>query len=55
MARGTPSMGKHSKKKTHIRCRRCGHHSYNVRAKYCSHCGYGRSPKMRKYSWAKVH
>ncbi len=55
MSKGTPSMGKRSGKKTHIRCRRCGRHSYHVRHKVCAHCGYGRSSKMRSYNWAKVH
>jgi large subunit ribosomal protein L37e len=50
MVKGTPSMGlKH--KITHIRCRRCGNVSYRVDKKYCSYCGYGRSSKLRKYSW----
>ncbi|MEM3587061.1 MAG: 50S ribosomal protein L37e [Candidatus Jordarchaeaceae archaeon] len=50
MTKGTPSMGKKNKK-THIRCRRCGKHSYNITKKYCAACGYGRSKKLRKYSW----
>ncbi len=51
MVKGTPSMGKRSRGKTHIRCRRCGRHSYNVRKKYCAACGFGRSKRMRRYSW----
>jgi large subunit ribosomal protein L37e len=35
----------------HIRCRRCGRTSYRVDKHYCSACGYGRSSKLRKYSW----
>ncbi|HDD69360.1 MAG TPA: 50S ribosomal protein L37e [Candidatus Korarchaeota archaeon] len=53
MTKGTPSMGKRSRGKTHIRCRRCGRHSYNVRKKYCAACGFGRSKRMRKYAWEK--
>ncbi|RLE56500.1 MAG: 50S ribosomal protein L37e [Thermoprotei archaeon] len=51
MVKGTTSFGKHSRGKTHIRCRRCGRHAYNVRKKYCAACGFGRSSRMRKYSW----
>jgi large subunit ribosomal protein L37e len=50
MVKGTPSFGKH-RKITHIRCRRCGSHSYNIRKKKCSKCGYP-SPKLRKFNWA---
>lgn len=48
--KGTPSMGKRSKGKTHIRCRRCGRHSYNVAKGYCAACGFGRSKRLRRYS-----
>ncbi len=50
MGKGTPSFGKHQKK-THIRCRRCGRHSYHVRHKQCAACGFGRSKKITQYSW----
>ncbi|MCS7108916.1 MAG: 50S ribosomal protein L37e [Sulfolobales archaeon] len=50
--KGTPSMGKMNKGKTHIRCRRCGRHSYNVSKGYCAACGYGRSARIRRYSWS---
>ena len=50
--KGTPSMGKRSKGKTHIRCRRCGRHAYNVAKGYCAACGFGRSKRIRKYSWS---
>ncbi|MGC8812369.1 MAG: 50S ribosomal protein L37e [Candidatus Aenigmatarchaeota archaeon] len=50
MVKGTPSMGKR-RKIVHIRCRRCGRHSYNVKTKVCAACGYGKSSKLRKYSW----
>jgi len=45
-------MGKRSKGKTHIRCRRCGRHSYNVAKGYCAACGFGRSKRLRRYSWS---
>ena len=46
-------MGKHSRGKTHIRCRRCGKHTYHIRHKQCSSCGYGTKSKMRGYAWQK--
>ncbi|MCF7862107.1 50S ribosomal protein L37e [Candidatus Woesearchaeota archaeon] len=53
MTKGTPSMGKHSGKKSHILCRRCGEHRYHIRKKRCSSCGYGNSAKQRSYTWSK--
>jgi large subunit ribosomal protein L37e len=53
MTKGTPS--KSGGKKTHIRCRRCGKHAYNIREKACSACGFGKSKKLRGYKWAKSH
>jgi large subunit ribosomal protein L37e len=53
MTKGTPSMGKKSGKKTHIRCRRCGKHTYHASKKVCASCGYGNSSKLRKYSFHK--
>ena len=53
MSKGTASMGKHSGKKTHIRCRRCGGRSYHVTKKRCSSCGFGASKTLRKYKWNK--
>lgn len=50
MAKGTPSFGKHQKT-THIRCRRCGRHSYNKKKGYCAACGFGKSSKLKKESW----
>lgn len=47
--KGTPSMGKKSGKKTHIRCRRCGKRAYHVKDKRCSSCGFGKSAKLRKF------
>lgn len=54
MSKGTPSMGKRSKGKSHIVCRRCGKHSYHVSKGRCASCGYGASSKRRDYNWAKV-
>ena len=50
--KGTRSMGK-KQKKTHIRCRRCGRHSYHIRKKICASCGLGRTAKIRHYNWLK--
>ncbi len=44
-------MGKHGRSKTHIRCRRCGRHAFNVAKGYCAACGFGRSKRIRRYSW----
>ena len=54
MTKGTPSMGKKSGK-SHLvqRCRRCGKRAYHVRKKKCSSCGYGKTSKLRRYSWQK--
>ncbi|MEM3857359.1 MAG: 50S ribosomal protein L37e, partial [Thermoprotei archaeon] len=43
--------GKRGRSKSHIRCRRCGRHSYSLRRHACSHCGFGRSKKLRTYAW----
>jgi len=53
MSKGTPSIGRRSGKKTHLYCRRCGGHSYHKRKKVCSKCGYGKSTKIRTYTWLK--
>jgi large subunit ribosomal protein L37e len=53
MSKGTASMGKKSGKKNMIHCRRCGKRTYNIRKKRCASCGYGKSSRMRKYSWQK--
>ena len=56
MVKGTPSMGKKRRKgRLHIRCRRCGETSYHKIKGVCSHCGYGKSKKLRKYKWQKKH
>lgn len=54
MSKGTPSQGKHNTNKTHIICRRCGRHSYNIKG-YCASCGYGKKSTLRSYRWAKPH
>ncbi|MEJ2241331.1 MAG: 50S ribosomal protein L37e [Candidatus Bathyarchaeota archaeon] len=51
VSKGTSSFGKRAHKTLHIKCRRCGRRSYHVNEKRCSACGYGQSPKIRKYSW----
>ncbi|ADP77178.1 LSU ribosomal protein L37E [Methanothermus fervidus DSM 2088] len=48
--KGTPSFGKRNKT-LHIRCRRCGRKSYHVKKKVCAACGFGRTRKIRRYSW----
>lgn len=50
MTKGTPSFGKHQRT-THIRCRRCGSHSYNKTKGFCASCGFGRSSKIKNESW----
>jgi large subunit ribosomal protein L37e len=53
MTKGTASMGKKSGGKNHIQCRRCGKHSRNITTGVCSSCGYGKSSKLRKYTWKR--
>ncbi|MBI2583240.1 MAG: 50S ribosomal protein L37e [Candidatus Aenigmarchaeota archaeon] len=48
--KGTPSFGRHNKI-SHIRCRRCGRHSYHIQHKKCSACGFGKSARMYKHAW----
>ncbi|MGI0030465.1 MAG: 50S ribosomal protein L37e [Nitrososphaeraceae archaeon] len=52
MTKGTTSMGKFTRKSTHVRCRRCGHNAFHKRDKRCAKCGYP-DPKTRKYDWIK--
>ena len=47
--KGTSSQGKHNRI-THIRCRRCGRHSYHIQQKHCAVCGYPRA-KMKANAW----
>ncbi|MCD6477115.1 MAG: 50S ribosomal protein L37e [Candidatus Aenigmarchaeota archaeon] len=49
MSKGTPSFGKHNKT-THIRCRRCGNHSYHKVKGKCAKCGYPNS-KLKNFRW----
>lgn len=51
MGKGTPAKGKATGRKTHIRCRRCGRHTYHAQKKVCSACGFGKTKKIRKYTW----
>lgn len=53
MTKGTPSMGKKSKGKLHIACRRCGKISYHMKKGECSSCGYGNSAKLRNGNTVK--
>ena len=48
MTKGTTSMGKFTRKKTHIKCRRCGHNSFHKRGMRCAKCGYP-DARLRKY------
>ncbi len=52
MGKGTPA--RRGGKIVHIRCRRCGRHSYHRQKKVCASCGFGASPRRRTYSWAKL-
>ena len=49
MSKGTPSFGKHQKI-IHIKCKRCGRHSYHIRKQKCSACGFPRA-KIRNEGW----
>jgi large subunit ribosomal protein L37e len=51
MGKGTPAFGLNNKGATHKMCRRCGSRSYHRTKRECSACGYGASPKLRKYKW----
>ena len=50
MVKGTASFGRHNKN-THIKCRRCGRHSYHMQKSKCSACGFGKSAKMYNHNW----
>ncbi len=50
MSKGTASFGKRNKS-LHIRCRRCGRKSFHKKKRYCAACGFGRSKRLRRYSW----
>ncbi len=51
MSDGTAAMGKRGRKRVHIRCRRCGRHSFHRRKGYCAACGFGKSKRLRSYNW----
>jgi len=51
MVKGTASFGQRNKP-VHIRCRRCGRHSYHKQKKKCASCGFGESSRLRKYKWS---
>lgn len=51
MGKGTPAFGRHNKEGNHIRCRRCGKHSYHKKNKRCAACGFGSTTKLRQYRW----
>ncbi len=54
MTKGTPSKGLKGRAKLHVPCRRCGRRSsFHKKKGICSYCGYGRSKRMRKYTWQK--
>ena len=54
MTKGTASQGKKSGQRGRItRCRRCGKRAYHLSKKKCSSCGYGKSKRLRSYSWQK--
>ncbi|MDD2411092.1 MAG: 50S ribosomal protein L37e [Candidatus Methanomethylophilaceae archaeon] len=55
MGTGTSAKGRHNSNRTHIPCRRCGKRSYHVRKGACASCGYGKTAKLRSYTWAKCH
>ena len=38
--------------KTHAPCRRCGKPSYHIQKAICACCGYGKTPKFRRFDWS---
>ncbi|MFP3220286.1 MAG: 50S ribosomal protein L37e [Candidatus Marsarchaeota archaeon] len=46
MSNGTAAMGRGSNKKTHVICRRCGRHTFNIHTHRCSSCGFGATPRF---------
>ncbi len=52
MSKGTPSRGKRQNK-VHTRCRRCGNASFHIKKGVCSACGYGKSARIKSFSWQK--
>jgi large subunit ribosomal protein L37e len=51
MTRGTPAQGKKGRGSSHIICRRCGSHSLRKKSGECSHCGFGKTAKLRNPTW----
>lgn len=49
MVKGTASQGRHQRI-AHIKCKRCGRHSYHIQHQKCSACGYPRA-KIRNEAW----
>ncbi len=55
MSKGTPSQGRHQRI-THIRCRRCGRHSYHIQKKKCSACAYPLAKRCKEsWKWKPVN
>lgn len=52
MGKGTPA--RRGGKIVHIRCRRCGRHSYHRQKEVCASCGFGATARWRGFSWAKL-
>lgn len=50
MSKGTSSFGRFHTA-VHGRCRRCGRHAYHLQKNRCASCGFGASPKLRRYTW----
>jgi len=55
MTRGTPAQGKKGRGSSHVICRRCGSRSLRKKSSECSHCGFGKSPKIRNPKWTKKY
>lgn len=52
MTKGTASS--HGGSPVHVRCRRCGRHSYHRQKRVCASCGFGVTARRRGYNWAKL-
>ena len=53
-SKGTTSKGLRLRKgRLHVRCARCGKTAYHAINKICASCDFGKSKKLRKYSWMK--
>jgi len=52
MTKGTASRA--GGKIVHVRCRRCGKHSFHRQHGVCASCGFGDTTWRRRYSWAKL-